>query len=544
MLFEKRTAPLPAPRRCSQIVPRPLDDIRHTTGQEADMSWNRINAIERIQRIQHSIPAITVTPLQREMNLDNVTLGKPKRITGVHLYSAVTNEAAHITDLLDLSDCDSARAPTRTAHLWQRELNRVVCKDFDAAQIHFQGTRLHALVYRPVSDIAEIVGRAVVLAHALHITTAQAFNEILGDEANFALAAGAAFGETLATRSGSHGDSELLFIGDAANHGAKAIKTGTSLRVTSALAELIGGELDATLTEMDDGYVRVTMTHDAVKAAVERYKLDWSLDTSTGRIKDDLTNTPLDKVGISTASTAIDKGRLSLSDSKLNDAVSLFGDIDGFTSVVEAATDDADRERLIRHFHVARAEIRHVTTQDFGTLRVQYQGDRTQALDHLPHDDEAGRALHAVRLAAAWQSTMEDSLPAVIGNPDDIHLAIGLDAGPTIVSKLGQRGNRDMICLGKAVRLAAKIQGRLDGDEIGISQTVRDLLPGRVADLFPWDAAKKCYMAKGLRYNDVILAEEAGALDEGDGSNGSSVNIPAIGGATGDLTIPRRRWHP
>lgn len=497
-------------------------------------------AIERIEGIERSIPTIEVTPLQREMNLDNVTVGRPKRITGVHLYSAVTNEAAHITDLLDLVDRDRARAPTRTVHLWQREVNRIVCNDFDAAQVHFQGTRLHALIYRPVSALAEIVGRAVALAHAINITTKQAFNEILGDEAGFALAAGAAFGETLATRSGSRGDSELLFIGDAANQGAKAIRAGTVLRVTSSLGELIDDELDAKLIDADDGYVRVAMTRDAVEAAVERYKLDWSFDASAKRIEDDVDNTPLNKAGISKATTTIDKHRLSLGNTKLNDAVSLFGDIDGFTEVVEGATGNADRERLMRHFHIARAEIRHVTTQDFGTLRVQYQGDRTQALDHLPHDDDAARALHAVRLAAAWQSTMEESLPAVIGNPDDIHLAIGLDASPTIVSKLGQRGNRDMICLGKAVRLAAKIQGRLDGDEVGISTSIHELLPSRVANLFSWDKTKKCYLARGLRYNDVVLAEEAGDLDEGIGSNGNSFSI---GGATSGLAFPRRRWH-
>ncbi len=507
------------------------------------MSWNKDTAVKRIEGIERSIPPIEVTSLKREMNLENVTLGKPKRINGAHLYSAVANEPAHVTDLLDVADHDAARAPTRRVHLWQRETNRIVCKDFDAAQIHFQGTRLHALVYRPVSDTSEIIGRAVALAHAIYITTTQAFNEILGDHGGFALAAGAAFGETLATRSGSRGDSELLFIGDAANQGAKAVKTGTALRVTSALAELIDDELDATLTDTRDGYVRVAMELEGVEAAVERYKLSWSLDVSAKRIQDDLANTPLNKVGITKATTTIDKDRLSLANTKLNDSVSLFGDIDGFTGVVEAATEDYDRERLIRRFHITRAEIRHVTTQDFGTLRVQYQGDRTQALDHLPHDAEDARALHAVRLAAAWQSTMEESLPAVIGNPDDIHLAIGVDAGLTIVSKLGQHGNRDMICLGRAVRLAAKIQGRLDGDEVGISNAVYKLLPKRVADLFPWDTSKKCYLAKRLRYNDVILAEEAERLDEGGGSNGSSLSIPAIQGATDELAQPRRRWH-
>ena len=119
------------------------------------------------------------------MNLENVTLPKPKRITGVHLYSAVDNEAAHVTDFFDVDDREAARAPVRAVHLWQRELSRVVCTDFDAAKIHFQGTRLHGLVYRPVGSIHEIAARAIVLARAIEITTAQAFNEVLGDEAGW-----------------------------------------------------------------------------------------------------------------------------------------------------------------------------------------------------------------------------------------------------------------------------------------------------------------------------------------------------------------------
>ncbi|MDQ3739677.1 MAG: hypothetical protein M3389_01920 [Actinomycetota bacterium] len=508
------------------------------------MGWNRDNAIKRITAVEESIPAIEIRDLQREMNLANVTLPKPKRITGVHLYSAVDNEAAHVTDIFDVKDREAARPPVRAVHLWQREVSRIVCTDMEAAKIHFQGTRLHALVYRPIGSIDEIAARAIVLARAIEITTAQAFNEVLGDDAGFSIAAGAAFGKAVATRSGSRGDSELLFIGDPANRGAHAIKTGRSLRITRELAELLDEHLGAALVDDGDGHARVDMTLEAVEAAVERYELGWSLDASRARIEADLASTPLEKVGISKATTKIDKDRLSLANSKLNDAASLFGDIDGFTALVEAADEDADQERLVRRFHVTRAELRHVATQDFETLRIQYQGDRTQALRHMPHDDEGERALQAVRLAAAWQSTVEDTIPSVIGSEDDIHLAIGVDAGATVLSKLGERGNRDMICLGRAVRLAAKIQSRLDGDEIGISGGVHKLLPDRVAKLFEWDAAKNCHIAKGLRYNDVLLAEEAEELDKASGSNGDKPRIPASGAAAGAVILPRRRWHP
>jgi class 3 adenylate cyclase len=218
--------------------------------------------------------------------------------------------------------------------------------------------------------------------------------------------------------------------------------------------------------------------------------------------------------------------------------------VDGFTAMVEAVSfSEVEQKVLVRNFHVMRAELRHIATQDFDTLRIQYQGDRIQTLRHLPHDDEADRALQAVRLAAAWQTAMAETITSVLGDLSGLHLAIGLDAGPTLVSKLGEYGNRDMICLGKAVRRAAKIEQALAGDEIGISATVRDLLPARVAALFEWDQAKNCYVQAGVRYNDIVLAEEAEKLDKAKTKTRTSVG--ATGGVSDhENSSPRPRWHP
>jgi class 3 adenylate cyclase len=509
------------------------------------MSWNKSRSTERIEKTLASMPKIEVSPLPREMNLENVTLGKPKIVTGVHLYSAIANEAAHITEALTVGDHEAARPVLRAVHLWQREVSRIVGKDFDAAKIHFQGTRLHAIVYRPVGNMLEVVGRAAALAHAIELMTRKAFNDLLGEDARFEIAAGVAYGETLATRSGSKGDSELLFLGNAANHAAKVLKSDVRLRATADFVGLLASEeIDAETTLMDDSAYRVGMTLAAVEKAVERYKLDWSLDASRKRIETDLESIPLEAVGVGKATAPIDKERLSLANSKLNDATTLFGDVDGFTAMVEAASfSDVEQEVLMRNFHVMRAELRHIATQDFDTLRIQYQGDRIQALRHLPYDDEADRALQAVRLAAAWQTAMAETITTVLGDLSGLHLAVGLDTGPTLVSKLGEYGNRDMICLGKSVRRAAKIEQALAGDEIGMSATVRDLLPSRVAELFKWDQAKNCYVQAGVRYNDIVLAEEAEKLDAAKTTMKTSMG--AGGGGSGyEHSSPRPRWHP
>ncbi len=246
-------------------------------------------------------------------------------------------------------------------------------------------------------------------AHAIELTTPHVVNDILGDDAGFTIAAGAAFGDTLATRAGSQGDSELLFLGDAANHGAKAIKKSNRLRVTEGLVSALGDELpDLDLGEADGIYQRATLKQSDVEAAVDKYKLSWSLDNSRDRVQSDADSITVDAFTVKKATSDIDKSSLGRSNSKLNDAVTLFGDVDGFTAMVEGASSDTAKANLLRLFQVLRKELRSVCVTDFGTLRVQYQGDRIQGLRHLAHDNAEDRALRSVRLAAGWQSSMEE----------------------------------------------------------------------------------------------------------------------------------------
>lgn len=485
------------------------------------------------------MPAFELTRLTRLMNLSNITLPKPKTVEGVHLYVAICDEAAKITEQLDVDDRDGARAPLRAVHLWQREVSRIIASDFDAAKVHFQGTRVHILVYRPVGSPAELCARAIALVHAIDLTTRLVFNDIIGEDAGFTIAAGAAFGDTLATRAGSQGDSELLFLGDAANHGAKAIKKGNRLRVTEGLVTALGEELpDLDLGEADGNYRRATLKQSGVEAAVDKYKLSWSLDKSRGRVQSDADSTTVDAFTVKNATSDIDKNSLGRSNSKLNEAVTLFGDVDGFTAMVEGANTDTAKANLLRLFQVLRKELRAVCVTDFGTLRVQYQGDRIQSLRHLAHDDAEDRALRSVRLAAAWQSSMEEVIANTLTGLAGAHLAIGLSSGPTLVSRLGETGGRDVVCLGKPVRRAAKIEAALDGDEVGISGEIRNALPERVANLFTWDTTKNCYLAKGLRYNDVLNAEAADKLDK----SVSARRNPTLVGSSSVRDEPRPRW--
>ena len=527
------------------------------------MGWKKDTSEQRVKRIVESIGEIEISDLTREMNLANVKLRKPKRIHGVHLYLQPTNEKQLIEELLSCDDVDAARAILRRVHLYEREAGRII-RDFNAAQIHFQGTRLHALTYRPVGDQAQVVARAVLMAAAIDLAARKALGEAFPDDPAFECAAGASYGATLATRSGERGDSELLFLGDAANQGAKILDAGCRLRVTKNLRDLLDDEdLGATVGDLKDGTFKLTIDKDAIEEGAARYGITWTLESSTKRVLADADAIGLDAVKISKATAEISKATLGLSNSKLNDAVSAFADVDGFTAIVQQATTNARRAELVKAFHIIRYELNYVRKDDYpGTLRIQYQGDRIQTLRHLPHDDPAARAMRALEVAAGWQSSIRETLPEVV-DLDELRLAIGVAAAPTLVSKLGTRGNRDVLALGSGVRRAERIQRNIDGDELGIDSAVRDQLPEDIADLFTWRAGAQGYITEDLRVNQLALAQQAAALAGGERQHvretngkyrigaaaaGAGLGL-ALGAAAAGRSVardthaaPRRRW--
>jgi len=527
------------------------------------MGWKKNTSQKRIERIAENIGTIEIGDLTREMDLANVKLRKPKRVRGVHVYLQPTNEKQLIEELLSCEDIDAAKEILRRVHLYERETGRII-RDFDAAQIHFQGIRLHALTYRPVGDQAQVVARAVLMAAAIDLAARKALTEAFPDDSALVCAAGASYGATLATKSGERGDAELLFLGDAANQGGKILNPGCRLRVTKDLRDLLDDdELGMTVSDLEDGTFKLTLEREAIEDGAARYGIPWTLESSTKRVLADADAIGVDAVKISKAVAEINKDTLGISNSKLNDAVSAFADIDGFTAIVEQATTNARRAELVKAFHIIRYELNYVRKDDYpGTLRVQYQGDRIQTLRHLPHDDPAARAMRALEVAAGWQSSIRETLPDVI-DLDELRLAIGLAAGPTLVSKLGTRGNRDVLAFGSGVRRAERIQRNIDGDELGIDGAVHNELPEDITALFTWRAGAQGYITEDLRVNQLALAQQAASLAAGDrqrvqetngkyriGAAAATVGLGLTAGALASRraaaretdAAPRRRW--
>ena len=174
-----------------------------------------------------------------------------------------------------------------------------------------------------------------------------------------------------------------------------------------------------------------------------------------------------------------------------------------------AKISEADKQAALRVFHAIRKETARVITGDFDGLRIQYQGDRIQGFFHLPQDDGDAIVKKVVEAAAGLQSSMESTLKACLPEASDLRLAIGIDLGTTLVSKLGARGQRDRICLGEAVEGAAQLEERSEGGQTTVSSQVHGLLLEYLCDRFPYSAKVQGYVATDLTAEQIERAAKA-----------------------------------
>ena len=126
---------------------------------------------------------------------------------------------------------------------------------------------------------------------------------------------------------------------------------------------------------------------------------------------------------------------------------------------------------------------------------MQFQGDRVQALFHLPQGNDERIAARAVEAAIALQSSMELVIKKLLPESRDLGIAVGVSIGTTLVSKLGTRGHRDRICIGDAVEEAAAIQEGSAGGEIAIPSNIHEHLDEDLQKLFAWNSARGLFLS-------------------------------------------------
>ena len=485
------------------------------------MGWDYKQSKDRIQKHLDNMGEIKVEKLVREADL-NTLLSETncRQIYGAHVYVHVSNFARLLSK--DQEDKAEYKRVIRALHIYQQEVGRIVESDaiFDGLRIHFQGPKLHAIFYRPIDKSEKIASKAVLLQLVLMDFVRNVFNPAFPDEGDFSIAGGTDIGNAIGTRNGTRADRELLFVGAPANHAAKIICSHGTLRLTKRIYDVLPQNLKDICGEIDgDIYQLKSISQNKLDELLAEHSIGWDRKASEKRITADKERYSLDRVNYSSADVLIDIDDLSIYNNKRVLAVSVYGDVTGFTAYIDAAKTEEEQRKALRVLHALRKEMATVVKSDFNGIRIQFQGDRVQALYHIPKDGEGDICTEAVDAAVALQSSMEKTIKACLSDAKSLHMAVGVDTGTTLVSKLGTRGHRDRLCVGEAVEGAAHREEKCSGEQIGITKRVHNNLPLRLKEHFQWDSSSQCYVATGLTTDKVQNAAKATSVYGGTAAN-------------------------
>jgi len=501
------------------------------------LSWNYDTSLERIRERSKNLPVIRVEKLTKRMSVDNITMRESRRIFGAHGYVGIAN-----ADLLlaGLDDGDGVQHLLQRTHLWQRAAVALAA-DFELDVVHFQGWRVHVLGYHPIDNGPKVAERMTLYARALEVVTRRAFSPAFGDGIDLRCVAGVDLGETVATRGGIKGDTELIFLGSAANQAAKLADRRYQLAVGGEIANELDEALLNGSEELENEGVRLRIDGRDIEQLCNDAKIEWSLETARARIDDDISKLPLDKFNVSAASAKLEFDGLGVSNSKQLFASTIIADIDGYCSYIEQADGDEEKRDAIVTLHQIRSELREVLRSDHDGVRVQYRGDNVIGVLNTPVDDKDAIAQAAVAVAAGMQASMEKTLPQVVPDAQQLLIAIGIDYGDTIGSRLGEYARRNAIVLGYPVSRAERLQRAADGRQTAITARVRNSLEDNVAALFTKDEATGAYMADDLTADRLELTASIAGFNSSKNArikppNGSGpIKVaPSIGVATGN----------
>jgi class 3 adenylate cyclase len=510
------------------------------------MAWNYNTSLNRVQKHLDVLSEIEVEKLVRDADLQSLLSETCCRdIYGAHVYVDVPNFA----DLATMTtEGEEYRRVIQALHIYEREVARIVEGEdiFDGVRIHFQGAKLHALFFRPIDNTAKIAARAVLLQMVLRHFACCVFNPEFPKLPDLTLSGGADIGYAIGTKNGQRGDRELLFLGAPANYAAKILTGTDALRVTAAIYEALPENLQGYFIEMEDVRLNATVYDmsgvgiEDMDTLLEEYGIRWDREASLQRLKDDKATFPLNRIEYSDADVLIDMDALGITNNKRVLAASVFGDVSGFTAYIDKAATENKGKDALRVLHAIRKEMASIVKQDFGGVRVQFQGDRVQALFHLPKGNEKQIAERAVDTAIALQSSMELVIKKLLPEAAELGMAVGSSVGTTLVSKLGTHGHRDRICIGDAVEDAAFLQEGSAGGEIAIPSNIHQHLDKELQDLFIYNRERGSYLATNLTQEKVERARKASLFKQ-------TVHVAAsVEGAriTGQASLGSRSFAP
>jgi class 3 adenylate cyclase len=437
-------------------------------------TWNKDTASKRIDSRIAELPLndIEVKEFVRDTDLTNLPRNVAYRINGVHLYADILN----LVDMLHVTEVEGETCHRRTLrflNLHYRAVHRILQR-VDALFVDFHNQRLHSVVAKPYDSEMDRVHKAVAIGQLIIDVLAQT-----GEDADHPAAkvrVGIDTGVALAVNNGRRGHREPLFLGEPANHAAKRACGGTQTGIflTNKARAVIGLKK----AENEDA---AALTLQEVNSSKERAKLGVGTDEIVKEWKDDLRNNPIgsfDFKGHTPPFSTLDIEELSVKNSRRQDAVTVYADLDGFTAyVARNITTDTAAKHVVRTLHVLRSELDAVLHTDFLGRKVRFIGDCVHGLaveGTAQTTDESETISNMTLCTGGMRSSFNLALAKLKSNGTDassLGLAIGFEYGPMNVTRLGMKGELVRCSVSRGVLAAEREQSRCGSNETAIGAT-------------------------------------------------------------------------
>lgn len=495
----------------------------------AHNSWKKDRAKERIATRLAEVESVEIKDYVRDTDLNSLPKNTAYRVDGVHIYADIVN----LDELLDTTQFEGETCHKRVLrflNLHYRAVHRIL-EAVEAIEVDFHNQRLHAVVAKPYGDEATRIFRAVAIGKLIIDVLSEAFDE---DDDEITPAAkvrvGIDSGVALAVRNGRRGHAEPLFLGSPANLAAKRAGGGTAtgIYITNSARTVIGWDL----VDSED---KEPLSSDQIYESQLEAKLPVDATTIVGEWIADLDKNPIGKFefsGHTPPFSDLDLETLSPTNSRRQDAVSIYADIDGFTAyVAENVKDNESAKDVVRVLHVLRSEMHAVLSEDFGGLKIRFIGDCVHGVlskGTAQTTDAEGSITTTILCAGGLRDSFDlalDELAEARIAADELGLAIGADFGPIALTRLGVKGSMIRCAIGRSVISSEVEQQRCDWDETALGQIAIGKAKASIRKAF----GKSRKMA-GLDYEEAqAIIRDEGGTEASSGSSPAPKPTPTIG---------------
>ena len=239
---------------------------------------------------------------------------------------------------------------------------------------------------------------------------------------------------------------------------------------------------------------------------------------------------------------SIDYGRLSPSQSIRMPLAVIFADLDRYTAYIDRCMAEGGLDEAVRLLHVLRSELNAVVQNDFGGRKVRFIGDCILAIlaeGSAQEIDLPGTITRAALCAGALRSSF-DLCGDIMPETRKLGLAIGIETGPTPVSRIGIRGERAVrVVSSLAVRGSEACQCDCSGNQTRLGPNAYANANAAVRSLF-WRNGT----ADGLTYDDVAVATDGPRVAASVAGTPAARLAPAVvtGAAAAAIASPARGY--